>query len=582
MIASRLLAMPLLTLVLAAQPGAESRLRRDVAWLADPARMGRGDGDPGLEEAASFLVRRYKTLGLKATIQRFPFLARISREQARATLGRGDQTLENLVWGVDVEAHGASADGGFQNKALAFLGYGLQSGMHDDFQNLELKGRVAMILRVLPDKPPFDHLPASERPLSARLRKLAQAGVAAVVVLEEGDRALPLQVEAGTGLLPIPVLSMPLRVPTRVCPDLPDRVKALRETNEARSKDYVLAPWSFLNLQLALKREEAQLPNVVATLPGRSAAKRAEHIILGAHFDHLGLGERHSLGGAAARGLIHPGADDNASGTALVLELARRLKAHPPRRSVTFLHFSGEEEGLLGSTQWVRNPTLPLASVKAMLNFDMVGRMDPTHPTVLLGGLGMPASGLEAAKRHLPRGLTLGQDLGAAIGASDHVSFAMARIPTFFFFTGLHADYHRPTDTADRINAKGMAQLATFAFQVTRNLGEAETPPAYDPATAVLPAASGRVSSKIRFGTLPDYQPHKDGFRINGVAPGSTAEQLGLRSGDVLTQFGTKELHSIQDFMEALNAHQPGDKVRVKWLREGQPMEAETQLRGRE
>lgn len=580
--AFRLLLLPVLALSLAAQPAAESRLRKDVTWLADPARKGRGDGDPGLEDAAAFLVRRYEALGLKASLQRFPFLARVSRHQAEASLGLGDQALEPLVWGRDVEASGASGDGKFQHKALAFVGYGLRSSVHDDFQNLDLKGRVALVLRSLPTKAPYDHLPASERSLSARIRTLIQAGVAAVVVLEDGDQALPLRLEEGLGIFSVPVLSMPVRVPAKVCADLPERVKRLRDSAAVQSKDYVFAPWSFLNLQLSLKREEAQLPNVIATLPGRVASKRGEHIVLGAHLDHLGMGERHSMGGSAARGLIHPGADDNASGTALVLELARRLTANPPKRSVTFLHFSGEEEGLLGSAHWIRTPTVPLDSVKAMLNFDMVGRMDERQPALMLGGLGMPPASLEATKRHLPSNLSLGKDLGDAIGASDHVSFAMAKIPTFFFFTGLHGDYHRPTDTADRINVKGMGLLAQFAYQVTRELGEADSTPPFDPATAVLPAAAGRVSSKVRFGTLPDYQPHKDGFRINGVAQGSTAEQMGLRAGDVLTHFGDKELHGIQGFMEALNAHQPGDRVKVKWLREGKPMGAEVQLRGRE
>ena len=466
-------------------------------------------------------MRRYKALGLKASIQRFPFLARVSRQRAEASLGLGDQALEPLVWGRDVEASGASGDGKFQHKALAFVGYGLRSSVHDDLQNLDLKGRVALLLRTLPTKAPYDHLPALERSLPARIRTLVQAGVAAVVVLEEGDQALPLRLEGGKGIHAVPVLSMPLRVPAKVCADLPERVQRLRDADAVQSKDYVFAPWSFLNLHLSLKREEAQLPNVIATLPGRVGSKRGEHIVLGAHLDHLGLGERHSLGGAAARGLIHPGADDNASGTALVLELARRLKAHPPQRSVTFLHFSGEEEGLLGSAQWIRTPTVPLGSVKAMLNFDMVGRLDERQPTLLLGGLGMPPSALEATQRHLPSNLTLGKDLGAALGASDHVSFAMAKIPTFFFFTGLHGDYHRPTDTADRINAKGMSLVAQFAYQVARDLGEAEAAPPFDPATAVLPTNGGQ-------GWLP-HQRRRAGLHRRAGGPQSRRRAHPLR-----------------------------------------------------
>jgi hypothetical protein len=380
----------------------------------------------------------------------------------------------------------------------------------------------------------------------------------------------------------VPILSMPVRVPAKVCADLPQRIARLKESGEPQSRDYVLAPWSFFSLKLSLRREEEQLPNVMVTIPGKAASKRGEHIVLGAHFDHLGLGERHSLGGEAALGSIHPGADDNASGTALVLELARRLKARPARRSVTVLHFSGEEEGLLGSAKWVGQPTIPLTSIKAMLNFDMVGRMEEANPRLFLGGLGMPPSGMATAKALLPKGVALGENLGPALGASDHLSFALAKIPTFFFFTGLHADYHRPSDTADKILAKGMATIADFAFRITQELGNSDQTPPFDPVTAVLPASGRGVSSRVRFGTLPDYQPNKDGFRINGVSPGSTAEQTGLKAGDILTAFGRHELRSIQDFMDALSAQAPGDTIRVKWLRAGQPMEAEVLLRGRE
>lgn len=579
MLSSRFLLLILSTLFLAAQPAVEARLRWDVAWLADPARQGRGDGDPGLEEAASFLVRRYEALGLKPTIHRFPFLARISRKEASATMGHGDQAMEILAWGKDVEALGSSGNGSFQHKALAFLGFGLQAAVHDDFQAMELKGRVAMILRTVPNKAPFDHLTATDRALSTRIKQLVDGGVAAVVVLEEGEKAERLRLDERGTVHRVPILSMPVRVPAKMCADLPQRIARLRETGEPQSRDYVLAPWSFLSLKLSLNREEVQIPNVMATIPGKAASKRDEHIVLGAHFDHLGLGERHSLG---EEGSVHPGADDNASGTAMVLELARRLKANPPQRSVTILHFSGEEEGLLGSAKWVGQPTIPLASIKAMLNFDMVGRMQSVDPMLYLGGLGMPPSGMAAAKALLPKGMNLGQDLGPALGASDHVSFAMAKIPTFFFFTGLHSDYHRPSDTSDKILTRGMAKIANFAFRITQDLGNSAQTPPFDPATAVLPASLRGIGSKVRFGTLPDYQPHKDGFRINGVSPGSTAEQVGLKAGDILTDFGGHPLRSIQDFMDALSAQVPGDTIRVKWLRAGRPMEAEALLRGRE
>lgn len=561
--------------------GAEGRLRKDVALLASPDLAGRGNGDPGLEKAARHLLARYKAMGLRADVQRFPFVAKVTREMAEARLTFGDGAAPDLRWGQDVEAVGYSADADLRLKPLVFVGYGVTLPGRDDLEGLELKGKVPMILRKVPAEAPFDKLGAGDRTLLARIQRLAQAGAAAVIVLEDGEKPAPLQREEGPLRLAVPVLSMPVATAAQVCTDLPEQVAQAKAQGAARSRDYVTAPWSTLDLRLKLRREEVQLPNVIATIPGRDPKLRAEHLVLGAHLDHLGLGGRHSLGGAAARGHAHPGADDNASGTALLLELARQLKARPAGRSVTLMHFSGEEEGLLGSAHWVKVPTVPLDRVKLMLNFDMVGRLAETNPTLALGGLGAPKAALEEAKALAPAGLGFTKDMGAEAGGSDHMSFSAAKIPTFFFFTGLHTDYHRPTDTHDKVNVKGLALLAGYALEVTHHFGGAAQTPAFDPATAVIHRGTGSPM-RVSFGTLPDYGEYPDGFHITGVSPGSTAEAIGLQGGDVLTDFGDKRLANIYDFMGALGAYKPGDVVVVKWLRKGQPMQATATLKGRQ
>jgi hypothetical protein len=297
--------------------------------------------------------------------------------------------------------------------------------------------------------------------------------------------------------------------------------------------------------------------------------------------DHLGLGERHSLGGAEARGLVHPGADDNASGSAMVVELARELKQAKPRRSILLLHFAGEEDGLLGSQYWVQHPTHPLAAVKFMLNFDMVGRLDPKAPKLLMGGLGAPKVALEAAQRLAPKDFALSADIGAAVGGSDHMSFSQARIPTFFFFTGLHGDYHQPTDTADLINFTGMARIAAYGKAVSLWLANADSVPAFDAETAIVPMRGDGGPMRIAFGTIPDYTDNPRGFRINGVSKASTAETIGLQNGDILIQIGDKPLKNIYDFMGALGDYRSGDKAMIHWFRGDQLMKAEATLKGR-
>ena len=554
---------------------AARRMKEDVTALSTPAMEGRGDGSQGLDRAADLVQRRYKAMGLKTEKQTLPFPTGVEVVTGKAFLGKGDGQLPPLTWGKDIQATSFSGNGVFNSKALAFAGYGMQVGTYNDFNGVDLTSKVLIIARELPDIPAFASLSMEERSLRGRLRRFETARLGALILLEEGDSPRPLTLNPGIPSFHYPVVSMTAKALEPVCGDLAARLKKIRETGQPQSIDFVWAPWSYMGLTLELERKEKQLPNILATIPGSDPKLRDEIIVLGAHLDHLGRGERHSLGGGAFKGTFHPGADDNASGTALLLELARQLKSMKPRRTILLAHFSGEEEGLLGSAAWVKAPTVPISMVKAMLNFDMVGRMDPKKPMLLLGGLGAKKTALERAKSLAPDGLEIGGDLGVAAGSSDHLSFALAGIPTYFFFTGLHADYHKPTDTADKINGPGMAMVAKYAKAVTLDLANTDQVPAFDPETAKLPAGHGGPGAKVKFGTIPDYAEHSDGFHINGVGAGSPAEILGLKGGDVIIEFAGKPLKTIYDFMDAIAPVTPGSTVKVKWLRGGSAMEGD-------
>jgi len=570
-----------LALALFAESPAEIRIKKDLDFLASPQMKGRGNGYPELDTAAEYLAAEYRKMGLKPVLQRYAFVKGVERLQGKASIGKGDAAGRPLEWGKEVEAYGFSADGEFRNRALAFVGYGMQTTGYDDYAGLDLGRKVAVILRQLPDQPAFVHVERMEKALPARIKKLAQAGVSAVIVLEESGPVRSLRREEGPSRLDIPVLSMTLDALTPFCAGLAERVAKLKAEAKPQSVDYVYAPWTFMSLEVKLKPVEAQLPNVAAVIPGSDPKLREEHIVLGAHFDHLGQGERHSMGGEAAKGQIHPGADDNASGTVMVLELARELKQHPPKRSILLLHFSGEEEGLLGSSNWVKNPTVKLDSVKFMANFDMVGYLAKDKPLLMLGALGAPKDTLEKAKAMAPAGLTVSTDVGEMIGGSDHMSFSLSKIPTFFFFTGVHTNYHRPSDTPDKINVGGVATLASYAGRLVAELGNAPTTPVFDPETAKIRVRGGGAM-RVAFGTIPDYGENPKGFRLQGVSPGGTAEQIGLKAGDILTAFGEVQIKGIYDYMQALGKYKPGDKVVVKWLRDDKEMQAEALLKGRD
>lgn len=574
--------LPFLALALWADSPVETRIRKDLDFMASPQMKGRGNGYPELDKAADYLAAEYRKLGLKPVIQRYAFVKGVERVEAKASIGKGDEAGRTLAFGQDIEAYGFSADGSFRNRALAFVGYGIQATGYDDFAGIDLARKVAVILRQVPDQPSFVHVDRMDKSLPARVKKLAQAGACAVIVVEDGAPVRSLRKEEGPSRLDLPVLSVALETLTPFCGGLAERVAKLKLAGQPQSVDYVYAPWTFMSLDLKLKPVEAQLPNVAAVLPGTDPKLKGEYIALGAHFDHLGQGERHSMGGEAAKGLIHPGADDNASGTVMVLELARELKRHPLKRSVVLLHFSGEEEGLLGSANWVKNPTVKLDSVKFMANFDMVGYLAKDKPLLMLGALGAPKDALEKAKALAPAGLTVSTDVGEMIGGSDHMSFSLVKIPTFFFFTGIHANYHRPSDTADKINIGGLATLTAYARALVADLGNSATTPSFDPETAKIRSRGSGGAMRVAFGTIPDYGENPKGFRLQGVSPGGTAEQIGLKGGDILIAFGDIQIKGIYDYMQALGKFKPGEKVVVKWLREDKEMQAEALLKGRD
>lgn len=305
--------------------------------------------------------------------------------------------------------------------------------------------------------------------------------------------------------------------------------------------------------------------NVLALLPGRDAALRDEYIVIGAHYDHLGRG---AFGAAdpGAGDAIRNGADDNASGTAAILELARLLTARPPRRSVIFALFSGEELGLLGSREFVEHPPLPLDRARAMLNFDMVGRLRDDRLIVygVATASELPAIVDSAA---LGSGLVI-RAIGDGFGPSDHSSFYGKDIPVLHFFTDLHDDYHRATDDVSLLHAGGVARVVEVAERVVREIADRPSPLTFVRAPATAGAMSSRQGSNVYLGSVPDMAAGEvEGLRLSGVRAGSPADSGGLRAGDIVVELGGRAVKDLYSYTDALYANQPGDTVTIIVLR---------------
>ncbi|MCI0436985.1 MAG: M20/M25/M40 family metallo-hydrolase [Gemmatimonadetes bacterium] len=320
--------------------------------------------------------------------------------------------------------------------------------------------------------------------------------------------------------------------------------------------------------------------NVLALLPGRDPVLRREIVVVGAHYDHLGTGGPGSL--APDRpGEIHNGADDNASGVAALLHVAQRLSsAQRPARSVLFIAFTGEESGLLGSGRFVSRPTLEDATLVAMLNMDMVGRLGD-QPLIVYG----VATAREWSTLLEPAATRAGIALaihGEGYGPSDHTSFYARDVPVLHFFTNVHADYHRPSDDWQRIDAPGLERVAGLVADITSAVANrrpaltlvrgAGTPPAN-------PSTSRGYGAWL--GSVPDFTPVERGVKLSGVTPDSPADRAGIRAGDVIVGLGAYEITDLQGMTDALRAHRPGDEVEVRLLRNGERIAARVTLGNR-
>lgn len=316
--------------------------------------------------------------------------------------------------------------------------------------------------------------------------------------------------------------------------------------------------------------------NIVAVLPGTDAQLRNEYVVVGAHLDHLGR-EPMFARDPDAKDAIRNGADDNASGTAAVLELARLFKRAPAKRSIVFVNFSAEEYGLLGARAFIESAAIPTTNMVAMVNFDMVGRLKDERLIVY---------GVETAKEM--RGIVdsasagLGFRLSAqgdGAGPSDHASFYEAGMPVLHFFTDLHDDYHSATDDVERINAGGTARVVTMAERVVRNIANRPSRLDFVRVQAAPATASSRSGSDVYLGSVPDMAAgDTPGMRLTGVREGSPAALGGLKAGDVIVEFGGVKVTDLYTYTDALYSKKPGDKVKIVVMRNGERLTLEVTL----
>ena len=570
------------------------RYLTDIKTLAAPDMEGRGAGTKGLTRAEHLIEKRYRELrldpaGVKGYAQPFTVItgARLKSDN-RCSVQSAD-SKKDLKIEQDFVPFSFSQSGQV-NASLVFVGYGATADEfhYDDYAGVDVKDRIVVVLRYEPsgfaDKSGNHGLTQHSQLITKAINARNHGAKALVVVngkLGDGEEDLLTRFGSVSGPENVGIVMAQVKngvadawfqAAGKSLKDLQDQINST-----TKPASFALPDTLHLALNVDIETTRATVNNVLAWLPGQTD----EYVIIGAHYDHLGRGNFDSLAPSQI-GQIHPGADDNASGTAGVLELARLLAPQRGqlKRSILFMNFAGEELGLLGSAAWVKDPTRPLAKAVAMINMDMIGRIKDNR--VYIGGVGTGStfkSVLEQAQRDAPFKIEYS---AGGYSSSDHTSFVAKKIPVLFFFSGLHSDYHKPSDTADKINAPSAARLLDMVESVLVQLANAPEPPAFQVvAEDKPPAGGGGGGYGPYFGSIPDFGQVENGVKFADVKPNSPAAKAGLKAGDILVQFGDKPIKNLYDFTDALRRSKVGDVVEVKVLRDGQPVTASVKLEQR-
>jgi hypothetical protein len=573
-----------------------NRYLEHIKYLASPELKGRGTGTPELDKAAEYIAAQFRAMGLRPVeadsyFQPFPVTtnARLGTHNRFEYSQRGrkkDLKLQDDFLPFNFSASGTLAGAG------VFAGYGITAPEYhyDDYAAIDVKDKFVLVLRHEPqeadEKSVFDGKMFTEHAqFWSKAVNAKQHGARGLILISDranhpGESDELEKFGRTVGPADAGILFLQVKAATAEA-WVKDAGRNLDEIAKAIDQD--LRPQSFalpdtlrVSATIELQREVKTTRNVAGYLPGLTS----EYVVIGAHYDHLGLGEQFSMAPSQA-GTAHPGADDNASGTAGVLELARWFAAQPKqKRGILFLAFAGEELGLLGSSYWTNHPDLPLDKAVAMINLDMIGRLRDSK--VYIGGSGSgstfkPLIEQTISKHHLNADFSGGSESGA----SDHTAFTSKQVPVLFFFSGLHGDYHKPSDTWDKINAPAAAELLAVVGEVTEQLLEAPDRPQFIRLAAPRPL--GRVGGEPSgdrpwFGSVPDFGEVPTGVKFADVQEGSPAQKAGLRPGDILIEFDGKPIQNLYDFTYALRARKPGDQVTVKVLRTGNTIEAKVVL----
>lgn len=588
------------------------RYAQHVTTLTDPYFEGRGTGLPGGDRAAEYVRYHFEQAGLtplfrdEATLepswfQSFPAAGSTKVISSSVTLGQ-EPLDENDAY----EVLGISASADTDNLPLVFVGYSVQDagpeGAYNSYNDADdLRGKAALILRFEPMDETGRSLWTQDGDwsinagLSGKILAAADRGASAIILVNtpgaDDPRANKLVTsdESASWTSPLDVPAIMLDPDT-----LSRALTAAGEPSLEQLRDRANRQGGVTDLDLTIDintrvdRTPAYSKNVGAVLMGKGPLAD-QFVVVGAHYDHLGYGY---TGGSRTGdyGQLHPGADDNASGTSAMLVCARLLaeraqQTDADRRTIVFLAFGAEEIGLIGSRHFVRNAPFQADSITAMLNMDMVGRIRENR--ISISGVGTAEGFRDIIEPIVDRSTLKAEYSAGGRGPSDHAPFYAAGVPVLHFFSGLHLDYHAPTDTPEKINVEDAVAMADIVASLLLELATRHdklvfTGSRNNPAHGDIGNDdAGVVQLKVQFGIMPGYAQVQPGVQVDTVLEGTSADDAGIEDGDRLVSWNGEKLRDIRHWMSFLDDHEPGDVVTVTVDRDGTELEIDVTLKPR-
>jgi len=506
------------------------QLKKDIGYLASDELEGRRTGSEGEKKAALYIVSNYRALGISGYGGDqfiYPFTFTIGRTRGKNNKIEIDGSILTKEEGFPLSF---SATGAIESDATPGVMEGGKIWMQPLFEDEEQA-----------KDPHFNW----EKAAFEMCENAIKNGATAVVFYDQYDAKYPAVFNKKTEY---EALSVPVAYITY-----------------EGYKKFVQADGSSVNIAITTDLKDKMLTgnNILAKIDNGAPYT----VVIGAHYDHLGHGEDGNSLHAAKDGSIHNGADDNASGTAALMQLAAWIKdAGLKNYNYVFMHFSAEELGLIGSKKIVEELGLDSTKVAYMMNMDMVGRLNDSTHALTVGGVGTSPVWGKVVNTNDERFKIVVDSSG--VGPSDHSSFYYKGIPVLFFFTGTHSDYHKPSDDADKINYQGQAEVMQYMYAIVEKM-DGKKKPMF---TETKQTTVGKVRFKVTLGVMPDYSFNDGGLRIDGATEGRPAANAGLQGGDIITKLGDNEIRGIQTYMEALGKFEEGDKTTVTFKRDGKEM----------